>query len=412
VDGSTFESLAIPAFRRLWIAGYLYFLAIFAQMIARGALAKDLEGSNAALGAVTLAFGVTGLITTPFGGVAADRFSKRSMLLVSTGLLLVSSLWIALAVQFGFISFWMLVIASAIQSAGFSCLSPARMAFTAELVGRDRLANGVVLTQISMNVNRVAGPVLAGVFLSVPALGIGGIYWVSSAIIAVGGLLFLQLPPGLPLPNANHSSATSDLLDGVRYGYTQWPLPLLLATSTLALIFGFPYVVFLPSVSEDLFGAGDTGFAWLSTIGAVGGLGAALFIAGRSKGSAAWKIQNWAVIGFGVGVVATGIAPTFAIAMVVMLLLGAASAAFQSMNATLILGASEAAYHGRMQSLLQLGFNLFGIAALPIGICADKIGLRETLVAMGVVVTLVGAASIAVRNANINIDGVRHQSQG
>ena len=118
------------------------------------------------------------------------------------------------------------------------------------------------------------------------------------------------------------------------------------------------------------------------------------------------------MIGFGVGVAATGIAPTFVIAMVVMLFLGAAAAAFQSMNATLILGASEAAYHGRMQSLLQLGFNLFGIAALPIGICADKFGLRETLVAMGVVVTLVGAASIVVRNANINIDRVRHQSRG
>ena len=175
MNGSTFESLAIPAFRRLWIAGYLYFLAIFAQMIARGALAKDLEGSNAALGAVSHAFGLTGVIATPLGGVAADRFPKRSMLLISTGLLLVSSLWIAVAVQFGFISFWMLVTASAIQSAGFSFLSPARMAFTAELVGRDRLANGVVLTQISMNVNRVAGPVLAGVFLSVPVLGIGGI---------------------------------------------------------------------------------------------------------------------------------------------------------------------------------------------------------------------------------------------
>ena len=91
-------------------------------MVARGVLAKDLEGSNAALGAVSLAFGLTGLITTPLGGVAADRFPKRSILIISNGLLLVSSLGIALAVQFEFITFWMLLLASAVQSAGFSGL--------------------------------------------------------------------------------------------------------------------------------------------------------------------------------------------------------------------------------------------------------------------------------------------------
>jgi len=52
--GATFESLSIPSFRRLWAGGYLFSSAIFAQMVARGALAKDLEGSNTALGAVTL----------------------------------------------------------------------------------------------------------------------------------------------------------------------------------------------------------------------------------------------------------------------------------------------------------------------------------------------------------------------
>ena len=152
---STFESLSIPAFRRLWAGGYLFSLAIFAQMVARGALAKDLEGSNAALGAVTLVFGVTGLVTTPLGGVVADRFPKRLILLISNALLLASSLWIALAVQLEFVTFWMWLGASAIQSAGFSGLLPARMAFTAELVGPERLANGVVLSQISMNLSLI-----------------------------------------------------------------------------------------------------------------------------------------------------------------------------------------------------------------------------------------------------------------
>ena len=400
--GATFESLSIPSFRRLWAGGYLFSLAIFAQMVARGALAKDLEGSNAALGAVTLAFGLTGLVTTPLGGVAADRFPKRRMLMISTCLLFASSVWIAIAVEFNFVSFWMLLAASAIQSAGFSGLLPARMAFTAELVGPNRLSNGIVLSQISMNLNRVIGPVMAGVFLGLPALGIGAVYWVSSAITASSALFFLSLPAGNPQSNPLQRSATVDLLDGIKYGFATWPVPLLLTTSAFALFFGFPYVAFLPSVSADLFSSGNTGYAWLSAMGAVGGLVAALVIAGSAGGNVAWKIHNSSVVGFGVGIAALGAAPSFGVAMGVMFGLGAATAAFQSMNATLTLASSEAAYHGRMQSLLQLGFNFFGIAALPLGICADNFGLRKTLMFMGLVVVIVGIASVSVYRTKVD----------
>ena len=72
------------------------------------------------------------------------------------------------------------------------------------------------------------------------------------------------------------------------------------------------------------------------------------------------------------------------------------------MNATLTLANSEAAYHGRMQSLLQLGFNLFGVAALPLGICADNFGLRKTLISMGLVVVVVGVVSASVYRTKVD----------
>lgn len=393
----TFESLRIPAFRRLWIGGLFYFLSIFAQMVARGLLAHELKGSNTALGAVTLAFGLTGLVSTPLGGVAADRFPKRLMLLASTGLLLASSLWIAIAVEFGFITFWMLLAASALQSAGFSGLAPARMAFTAELVGPDKLTNGVVLSQISMNSNRVVGPLLAGAILGVPALGIGGVYWVCSGFTLLSGLLFMSLPPGHPKSTGPRRTPVQDMVAGMRYASSHWPMPLLLTTSTLVIMLGFPYVAFLPAVSADLFRDASLGFSLLSAVGAVGGLVASLFIAGRAEGDVAWRIQTVSAVGFGLGVVALAASPTAFVALAVTFPLGAASAAFQSMNGTLVLACSDSGYHGRMQSLLQLGFNLFGIGALPIGILADWWGLDKTLAAMGVVTAAVGAVSGAIR---------------
>ena len=84
-----FASLAIPEFRRLWWGGVFVFLAMQTQQIARSWLAYELTGTNTALGGVLIGFGVAGLVAIPTGGVLADRFAKRTIL-VTTGLLYTS----------------------------------------------------------------------------------------------------------------------------------------------------------------------------------------------------------------------------------------------------------------------------------------------------------------------------------
>ena len=96
------------------------------QSVARGWLAKDLTGSNAGLGGVMLAFGVAMLIATPWGGVAADRFPKRTVLLAAVLMLVASSLLTGLAMVTGVIEYWMLLVASAVQAAAFAAYLPGR----------------------------------------------------------------------------------------------------------------------------------------------------------------------------------------------------------------------------------------------------------------------------------------------
>ena len=68
--------------------------------------------------------------------------------------------------------------------------------------------------------------------------------------------------------------------------------------------------------------------------------------------------------------------------------IGAATSAFQALNGSLILSIADMEFHGRMQSLIMLSFSAFGLAALPFGILADTVGLRETMAGMGVSVCL------------------------
>jgi fucose permease len=69
------------------------------------------------------------------------------------------------------------------------------------------------------------------------------------------------------------------------------------------------------------------------------------------------------------------------------------------MNNSLVLALSEIEFHGRVQSLMMLSFSGFGMAALPLGAIADRIGLRETLALMGgtVVVTMAIYLTIGAR---------------
>ena len=124
-------------YRRLLYSASAVIFGVMGQAVARGWLAKDLTGSNAGLGGVMLAFGVSMLLATPWGGVAADRFAKRTVLFIAVAMLIASSLLIGLAVVSDVIRYWMLLAASAVQAAAFASYMPARIAFIAEVVEPD-----------------------------------------------------------------------------------------------------------------------------------------------------------------------------------------------------------------------------------------------------------------------------------
>ena len=86
-----YSVLESDGYRRLFISASAVIFGVMGQSVARGWLAQDLTGSNAGLGGVMLAFGISMLIATPWGGVAADRFPKRTVLMVAVVMLVVSS---------------------------------------------------------------------------------------------------------------------------------------------------------------------------------------------------------------------------------------------------------------------------------------------------------------------------------
>ncbi|RBY81323.1 hypothetical protein DQ239_01575 [Blastococcus sp. TF02-09] len=389
--------LRTGGFLVLYLNSAAVFLGVMAQAIARGWLAFELTGSNAALGGILLAFGVALLLATPWGGVAADRLPKRLVLQLSVFLLAVSSAGVGLAVVLDVIAYWMLLAASVLQAVGFALFGPARMAFLGELVPRASMPQAVSLLLVNAEVNRVVGPALAGVVIGAATWGIQAIFLLSAVLALVGLLLTAALPAGRP-GEPSGRSPLGELADGVRYVRRHRELSALVWCGIGVTMLGMPYLAFMPTIAGDLFGLGSVGYGVLSATSAVGGVTAGLLLGRRGP----WVRRRRVLVGsgvvFGLAVCSLAIAPTAAVALAALLAVGGAMLGFQTSNQSQLLELADAEYQGRVQGLVMLSFGAFGIAALPLGLLADLVGLRWTLSAMGLgVIAVVTAYAVAGR---------------
>ena len=199
----------------------------------------------------------------------------------------------------------------------------------------------------------------------------------------------MWLPRGDPAANRPTRSPWEEMREGLSYVRNNHYLLLLIGASLGVVMLGFPYMAFLPSVADGMFDVGAGGYGLMSAVTSVGAVGAALVAARRGARADLWKRLVISGVCFGAGVLLLGLSPAFPVTLVILVGIGASSLLFQTANQSLLLMLSDFEYHGRLQGLVMLGFSGFGIAALPLGILADAIGLRQTLAIMGVVSALI-----------------------
>jgi MFS family permease len=399
--------LELAGFRRLFISAAIVIFGVMGQAVARAWLARELTDSNAGLGGVLLVFGAALLLATPAGGVAADRYPKRRVVLYAVIALSVSSLAVGVAVEADLIEYWMLLAASAVQAIAFAFYLPARIAFIAELVAPEQIGVAVVVSQTAQEAMRVIAPALAGVLIGVSWFGVGGVFLLAGASSALSALFVAGLPSGAPRVVSTRSPA-AEIVDAIGYVRSRRELSLVALTTIGVVVIGYPYLVFLPALADDRFDVGAGGYGLMA---GVAGFGAV--IAGLITPRLNWVVARpWRVIGLsggtlGVALVALGFSSTYWVALLVLLAVGAAGLVFQTSTQALMLSLSDFQYHGRMQSMVVLGFSGFGLAALPLGLFADATSLRLTLVGMGLLVlTVTGAFALTRRRHRSLLVGV------
>lgn len=280
---ATFRALRHRDFRALWLGLMFSATGGWLQIVAQSLLVLRLSGGSAlALGAVSLAQGVAFFIFVLLGGVLADRYAPRSILLITQTLSLLLTLALALLTLSGAVSIWSVVVLSFLSSAASSFDQPARAALLPRLVPEDDLGNAVALQTLAFNTAATLGPSLAGG--AVATLGFSGTFFVNAVSFA-GVLLALAK---MRLPEATLTQQGTRLtprefvrasLEGVSAVRASATLSFALVAYGLIMLVGPSTSLLLPLLATQLLAASDARLGLLFSAAGFGTICGALFIA-------------------------------------------------------------------------------------------------------------------------------------
>lgn len=384
--GKTFLSLRNRNFRLFFIGQLISNTGNWLTNVALILLVLKITGSGFAVGLLTaFQFGPI-VFLSMWAGAIADRLDKRRLLLITQSLEMAQSIGLAILAFLPhppLVGFYLLAIVGGVLLA-FD--NPFRRSFVGEMVPIGDIPNAVVLYSTLVNISRIFGPALAGLF--VVTLGFGWCFTIDAAsYVVVLAAIFMMRTSEL-YRQTRKVQTKSSIREGLRYVIS---LPVLWICFVMLLFIGtlsYNFTVTLPLfVTNTLHSTGGV-FTILYSIFSLGAVVCALIVAHRSLVGIQHVIIGAATLGFAMILLAFSLDVTMA--MVVAFLLGMASILYMNATTALVQVEAKQEMHGRvisLQTVLMLGTTLLGGPFS--GWLADTMGARSPFILGGIVCILV-----------------------
>jgi len=392
-----FASLTYRDFRFFWIGGLVSGTGRFFQVVTLPVVIWDLTEDPGWVGLTGFAQFLPMALMAPIAGPLADRYPRRKMLLVTQSLMSVVAIALAFMWWGGVRSPHAYAVVALLSGIAGGMNLPAWQAFVSELVPRRLLLNAVTLNSAQFNSSRMVGPVLAG--LTVATAGPGAAFAVNAfTYLAVIAALLLIEAPGTPRSDPRRLQPVRNLFETARYALGRPGIGTAIGLVAVMGFFGLSVQVLSVVFAEDVFHRGATGYGLMLTMLGVGAVVSAPFVAslgGRVRRS---KIQGVALAVYGVAMTGLATAPVFWMALISLVVMGAAHLATAStLNTTVQLQVDEA----RRAQVLGLYLMSLMLAAplgqLGLGQMIEVIGPRVTFAASGAVLLAAAVWLVATR---------------
>jgi MFS family permease len=355
----SFDSLQVPNYRRYFGGQIVSLSGNWMQTVAEIWLVLALTGSGVAVGLTTALQFLPMLLFGAWGGLLADRFSKRRLLMITQAAMAIPALALFAVTTAGIVTPLMVYAIVFARGTVNAVDNPTRQSFAIEMVGADRVVNAVSLNSVLIHVARIAGPGLAGVLIA--TVGVEPCFAINAATFAVMILALwgmeptaLQAAPRVARERGAVRAALRHVADTPQLAV---PLALMALVGTL----GYNFITVLPLLAKFSFGGGATVYAALVSAMAIGSVVGALAIGARGRTSA--SLIAGSALAFGALSLLAAAAPTLALELPVLVLLGAATVTFAaSINSYLQLEVRPD-MRGRVMALYSIVF----LGSTPIG---------------------------------------------
>ncbi len=378
-----FTALRVLNYRRYAIGLAIGNTAGWAQRIAIDWLVLEITG-NVALVGLTLAIQFApSVILAVYGGVVADRVSRRGLIIATQVVIAALSGGLAVAAILGAASLW--IVYGAVLGIGLAQAfeGPARAAFVGELAG-PQLRSAVSLNASLFHLGALIGPALSAVLIV--AVGSGWSIAVNAVAVLVGIVILLSLRPAELYRMPVSPRGRGQVREALRYVLSKPALRWTMATMIAITIFGATMPTIFAGLARDT-GTDAVGLGVANSLAAIGSLIGAL-MAARSTALRLRGVVLAAIL-YGVVLLAAGFAPSLWILAPLLTAVGLTRLFAAILGESLVQLSTNPMLRGRVMSfwwILWLGGQAIG--GPVVGMLAQTIGAQPTMAVCGAVITL------------------------
>lgn len=379
-----FSSLRHRNFRLYWFGQMLSWVGTDMQTVGQVWLVLELTHSPWQLGLVSALQFMPILLFSLVGGIFADRWPKRRVLLVTQAAAMSQAFLLWTLSATGTIQIWHIYVLALLLGLTNSLGQPTSSAFVVEMVGREDLSNAVALNSSLSNLARVVGPGLGGIIIAFSGITVLFLLNALSFLTVITGLtlidshrLYSQVPQRASAEERQH--IWQSLGEGMKYVWKTPAIVLMILVVGLVLLFGENFNIVLPLFATDVLHIGSTGFGFLSAAMSVGALLSSLWLAWSNLRPTISRVLFSALAFAGLEAI-FAVSHIYLLSLVLMASMGMTVAVFGALAITTLQTVAPDHLRGRVISV----YVLFFTGSLPLGslltgwltgLCGPSLGL-------------------------------------
>jgi MFS family permease len=332
---------------------------------------------------------------TLVGGVIADRYERRRLLIINQAILMILALLLGLSVSFDSATIPFILTISFAAGVANSFTFPAWQAFIPELVPKKDLLNAIALNSAQFNAARLIGPAVAGFLIGL--WGVASSFYINAAsfLAVILALAFISPRPVAQKDTGEHP--WRNFTQGIVYARQHTSVAVLLISIGMLTIFGLSHTVLMPAFARDILDVGPQGLGALMAFGGFGAVLGALIVAGLAPKTKRSSLVKIGILTYSISLFVFASSKIFIISLIAQFFVGMSFLTSISSINTSIQSSAPANIRGRVVALYIWSFlGLFPIGSFLIGTVARLFG-SPVAVAGGSAVLLLVATTLYAR---------------